>query len=86
MTAMDRAAIETKVKKEVFAPLMPGRQAVALDEDLLGILDSLQILRLTVGIESAFGIKIDNSELTADNVGTLGRLTEFISTKIGRRH
>lgn|GEM_PF-3289334 len=51
------------------------------NEDLLTLLDSLQILRMLMDLESQFEIKVDNSELTPENLGTIERLAEFIHKK-----
>jgi len=51
------------------------------DEDLLMILDSLQILRMLIDLESKYSIKVDNSELTPENLGTVERIAAFIAKK-----
>ena len=55
-------------------PIRPG-------DDLLTLLDSLQILRMLMDLEAQFEIKVDNSELTPENLGTIERLAEFIRKK-----
>jgi acyl carrier protein len=55
--------------------------AVASDTDLLTLLDSLQILRMLLDLEAEYSIKVENSELTPENLGTIGRLTELIDRK-----
>jgi acyl carrier protein len=54
---------------------------LSIESDLLTILDSLQILRMLLDLESQYSIKVDNSELTPDNLGTIKRLAEFIDRK-----
>ncbi len=56
-------------------------QVVRDDEDLLQLLDSLQILRMLMELESLYSIKVDNSELTPDNLGTVERLAAFFERK-----
>ena len=56
---------------------MPGR-----DEDLFGLLDSLQVLRLVVWIEEQFGVKVTDGDLTAENLGTVGRVASFIASRV----
>jgi acyl carrier protein len=51
------------------------------DDDLLMVLDSLQILRMLMDLEAEFGIKVENSELTPENLGTIERLAAFIAGK-----
>jgi len=51
------------------------------DEDLLTVLDSLQILRMLIDLEVEYSIKVDNSELTPENLGTVEKLAAFIARK-----
>jgi acyl carrier protein len=56
----------------------PGRQ-LAVDEPLIssGLVDSFSLVDLALFVESTFGVRIDDTELTAqvfDSVGELARL------------
>jgi acyl carrier protein len=51
------------------------------DDDLFLFLDSLQVLRMLIELESRYSIKVENSELTVENLGTIARLAAFISKK-----
>ena len=51
------------------------------DEDLLKVLDSLQVLRMLIDLEAEYGIEVDNSELTPENLGTVDRLAAFVARK-----
>jgi len=51
------------------------------DEDLLMVLDSLQILRMLIDLEVEYSIKVDNSELTPENLGTVEKLAAFLERK-----
>jgi acyl carrier protein len=51
------------------------------DDDLLTILDSLQILRMLMDLETEFAIKVDNSELSPENLGSIEKLAAFIARK-----
>ncbi|HKB05052.1 MAG TPA: acyl carrier protein [Gemmataceae bacterium] len=53
------------------------------DTDLVGVLDSLQILRLVIELESLFAIKVRDSDLTLDNLGSVARIAAFIHRKRG---
>jgi acyl carrier protein len=83
---INASIIEQKMRSDVLSQLLSTAEPQSLDrdDDLLQVLDSLQILRMTVQMEATFGIRVENGELTAANVGTLGRLTAFISDKIDR--
>ena len=54
---------------------------LSTNDDLLAILDSLQILRMLLDLEAEYAIKVENSELTPDNLGTISRLADFIARK-----
>lgn len=47
-------------------------------------LDSVDILELIVNFESAFGIKLSESESYAQHFKTVGTITDFILTKQNR--
>ena len=51
------------------------------EDDRLGVLDSLQILRMVMDLETHYGIKLENSEMTPENLGTVARLSVFIDRK-----
>lgn len=53
------------------------------DDDLLMILDSLQVLRIVVALEPAFGVKVGNDELTADNLGSVERIAAYVARHAG---
>ncbi len=64
--------------------LVPCRDDAATfrsDDDLLTILDSLQILRMLIDLEAQFSIKVDNSELSPENLGTVEKLAAFVARK-----
>lgn len=51
-------------------------------DDLLSVLNSLQILRMILELEAKFGIKIDNSELTAENLGSVQNVSAMVARKV----
>jgi acyl carrier protein len=61
--------------------LAHGNGVLGDDDDLLTILDSLQVLRMLLDLEGEYGIKVENSELTPENLGTIRRLAVFIAKK-----
>ena len=52
------------------------------DDDLLHILDSLQVLRLIVALESHFAVTIEPGDLTAENLGTVERIAALVGGKL----
>jgi acyl carrier protein len=61
------------------------RPDVALepDEPLLqkGIIDSMGALELLEFLQSEFGLEIADEEVTEANLGSLGRITDFVMAK-----
>jgi acyl carrier protein len=84
---LDTTQIASQLTGSVFPRYLKGRDAPAIrgDDDLLDIFDSLEVIRMTVDLEALFHIRIRNDELNAANIGTLDRLTRFISGKMSRR-
>jgi acyl carrier protein len=46
-----------------------------------GIIDSAGILELVAFLEKTFGIRIEDEELTPENLGSLDALSRFLETK-----
>lgn len=55
--------------------------AVGDEQDLFQALDSLQVLRMMLELEREFSMRIENSDLTPENLGTVERLAAFIARK-----
>ena len=47
-----------------------------------GILDSTGFLEIITFVEEHFGIEIADSEVVAENFGTLRRISSFVATKL----
>lgn len=60
-----------------------GNRALHPDDSFLekGIVDSTGVLELVAFIEKAFGFKMDDSELTPDNLDSVNRVVAFIQKK-----
>jgi acyl carrier protein len=83
LASPDLGQIASSLRSDVFPRYLqePG-VTIGADDDLLNIFDSLQIVRMTVDLETLFHVRIRNDELIADNIGTLDRMTRFISRKL----
>jgi acyl carrier protein len=76
---MTVAQVEEQVRRFVAESFLPdGADLPGSADDLFALLDSLQILRLVVWVEGAFGLKVADEDLTAENLGTLGRVAAFV--------
>jgi acyl carrier protein len=82
-TPTSRPSIEAWVRNYIVTSFLSGAEAASLrnDDDLLMVLDSLQILRMVVALEPSFGIKVENSDLTADNLASVEKIAQFIIRK-----
>jgi acyl carrier protein len=81
----DRSAIEGEVRRCLVEMFLRKAEAETLqnDTDLLRVLDSLQVLRLVIELESLFTIKVSDSDLTLDNLGSIARIAAFVGRKCG---
>lgn len=62
--------------------LAGGRTAtVSDDDDLMEMLDSLQILRMVIDLESRFSIRVENADLTPENLGSVDKVAAFVARK-----
>ena len=86
----DTHAIESKVRAFILDSFLAEADAGSFrdDSDLLTLLDSLQILRMLMAFEAEFGIKIEDADLTPENLGSVRRLAALIARKRGadRQH
>jgi acyl carrier protein len=63
--------------------LSPDNAAIlSNDDDLLVMLDSLQILRLLIDMEAEFSIRVANSELAPENLGSVNKVAALIERKL----
>ncbi len=53
------------------------------DEPLItgGLIDSFSLVELALFIEKTFGIHLDDVDLTAENMDTLGQIVAFVEAK-----
>jgi acyl carrier protein len=78
------ADIEDVVEEYVVSSLSAEKQGKALrkSEDLLMVLDSLQILRLVMQLETVFEFKVQDSEITPENFGSVEKVAAFVAQKL----
>jgi acyl carrier protein len=77
-----------RVRRILRDTLLIGARADRLDEQsrLLGGVpefDSVAVVNVVMSIETEYGIKISDNELSADVFETLGSLGRFIASKTG---
>lgn len=80
---LTRKDITEQVHQYILTSFLDPRQdTLQNDDDLLTVLNSLQLLRMVMELESRYQVSIDNSELAAENLGTIGRIADFIAGKL----
>jgi acyl carrier protein len=85
----DLHEIEGKVRTFILDSFLTEADAETFgnDDDLLKVLDSLQILRMVIAFEGAFGIKVEDSDMTLENLGSVRKVAGLIARKCGHgRH
>ena len=58
-----------------------GGQGLDEHADLLDLLDSLQLLRLVVDLEQLFAIKVENRDMTPENLGSIAKLAAYVDSR-----
>ncbi|HEY2414895.1 MAG TPA: acyl carrier protein [Pirellulaceae bacterium] len=76
--------VEQTIRDYIENSFLAEDQMVALgnDDDLLIVLDSLQILRMLMDLETEYSIRVDPSEFTPENLGSVQRLADFVGRKL----
>jgi acyl carrier protein len=73
--------VEGFIAREIL--LGRGIDAVAHDEDLLEIIDSLGIVELISFLEGKYGIKVDDEDLDPENFRSVDNIVVFVERKGG---
>ena len=47
-------------------------------------LDSMAVVTVITALEEQYGFVVDDDEISADTFETLGSLTQFVESKVGR--
>jgi acyl carrier protein len=79
----DIREIEGKVRSFILDSFLTEADAETLgdDDDLLKVLDSLQILRMVIAFEGEFGIKVEDGDMTVENLGSVRKVAALIARK-----
>lgn len=83
---MDAESIAAKLKELIVERLFLDTTPDAIETDTqlaeYGV-DSFLLLEVIVGIEEEFGIKIEQSDIRAETLRSVGTLTELVQSKQG---
>ena len=82
---MEQQTIEQDIRQFVIANFLFGEDNGSLktDESFLetGIIDSTGVLELVAFLESTYGFRVRDNELTPDNLDSLDRVAAFVRRK-----
>ncbi len=85
MQTMEQQTIERDIRQFVIANFLFGEDNGSLkaDESFLetGIIDSTGVLELVAFLESTYGFRVRDNELTPDNLDSLDKVAAFIRRK-----
>jgi acyl carrier protein len=78
--------IEDRVRQYVLATFLTetAPDDFRNTDDLFQLLDSLQVLRLVLQLEALFGTRVEDHELSAENLGSVRRVAAFVARKLHR--
>ena len=80
---MSVVEIESQVREFIWTSFLAETGTITLEnsDDLFQLLDSLQVLRLVVQLETLFGVKVADHELSHANLGSVEKVAAFVSRK-----
>ena len=85
MQTMEQQTVEQDIRQFVIANFLFGEDNGSLkpDESFLetGIIDSTGVLELVAFLESTYGLRVRDNELTPDNLDSLDRVAAFVRRK-----
>ncbi|UWZ81921.1 acyl carrier protein [Occallatibacter riparius] len=83
---MQLTQIDQDVEDFVVKNFLFGQQdGLTPDESLLerGVLDSTGVLELIAFLEEHYAIKVEDDDVTPDNLDSVARISDFVSRKLG---
>jgi acyl carrier protein len=81
--AMVHEQLRVEIRDYVQGSLLKNRaaQMLSFDDNLLEALNSLQLLRMVLELESRYAIAIPNCDLTPENLGTVQRVAAYVAAR-----
>lgn len=83
---MQLYAIEDEIRDFVVTNFLFGQDVgLQTDESLLerGVMDSTGVLELIAFLEERYSIKVEDREVTPDNLDSIRKISAFMSRKLG---
>jgi acyl carrier protein len=84
---MDRVTIE-QIREFVGENFLLGRENKLADSDSFldeGIIDSTGVLELVAFVEHRFEIKVENEEMTVENLDSMEKVAAYVARKLHTR-
>ncbi|MFN0165665.1 MAG: acyl carrier protein [Bryobacteraceae bacterium] len=84
---MDTSSILKDLRAFVVENYLMGRETGLTDDDSFldsGIIDSTGVLELVAYLEESYGFRVDNEELTTDNLDSISKVTAYVHSKLAR--
>lgn len=81
---MADAALQERLREYLKLEILRDPSYPLGDEDPLissGLIDSFSLVDIALWVESNLGVRVDNSELNADNFDTVSELADFIEQR-----
>ena len=77
--------IQEQVRSYILEAYLPGEcgKPLRYDSDLLEFINSLQLLRMVIELESMFGVSIEEEDMAPENLGSIERIAEYVRLKRG---
>jgi len=85
---MLRSTIKEKIVKFIKEYFIKKSEAVLADDTLLvenDIIDSTGVIELVCFLEETFEIRVEDAEITPENLDSVSRLVDFIQTKVDNK-
>ena len=83
---MTDSNIQDQIKEMISNEVLVGVSVDEIGSDVSLIsdlsLDSIQMLALITGLESAFNIVLEDDDLDLENLSTVNRIAEFVNGKL----
>ena len=82
-------SVSDRVKDYMSENFLMGLKDTALTDDAsfldLGIIDSTGVIELIAFLEERYGIRVEDAEMTPENLDSLDAIEQFITRKTFRR-
>lgn len=82
---MDINSVLQNLRAFIIENYLMGRETALQDDDSFldsGIIDSTGVLELVAFLEESYGFRVDNEELTPDNLDSILKVATYVRSKL----